>query len=66
LRFSDTKIRDLAADGITGGFSGADIAGLVRCAGSIALARTRAQGLGIDSMIITLDDVAQALREVKK
>jgi hypothetical protein len=39
---------------------------LVRCAGSIALARTRAQGMGIDSMIITLDDVAQALSEVKR
>jgi vesicle-fusing ATPase len=28
---------DLASDTVTGGFSGADIAGLVRCAGSIAL-----------------------------
>jgi ATPases of the AAA+ class len=66
IRVSRTNIRDLAADSITGGFSGADIAGLVRCAGSIALARTRAQGMGIDSMIITLDDVAQALSEVKR
>lgn len=66
IRVSRTNIRDLAADNITGGFSGADIAGLVRCAGSIALARTRAQGMGIDSMIITLDDVAQALSEVKR
>jgi vesicle-fusing ATPase len=66
IKVSRTNIRDLAADSITGGFSGADIAGLVRCAGSIALARTRAQGMGIDSMIITLDDVAQALSEVKR
>jgi len=66
IKVSRTNIRDLASDSITGGFSGADIAGLVRCAGSIALARTRAQGMGIDSMIITLDDVAQALTEVKR
>lgn len=65
MNFSRTKIRDLAADSVTGGFSGADIAGLVRCAGSIALARTRAQGTGIDSLLITLDDVVQALHEVK-
>ena len=56
---------DLAADYATGGFSGADIAGLVRCAGSIALARSREQGDGIESLVITLEDVKQALAEVK-
>jgi vesicle-fusing ATPase len=48
----------------TDGFSGADIAGLVRCAGSIALARTRNVGGGIDDLLITLDDVKLALKEV--
>jgi ATPases of the AAA+ class len=48
----------------TDGFSGADIAGLVRCAGSIALARTRNAGGGIDDLLITLDDVKLALKEV--
>jgi SpoVK/Ycf46/Vps4 family AAA+-type ATPase len=53
LRYDDTTritmiprpwmIHDLAADRWTGGFSGADIAGLVRCAGSIALDRSRKQ-----------------------
>jgi len=56
---------DLAADYATGDFSGADIAGLVRCAGSIALARSREQGDGIDSLLITMEDVKQALVEVK-
>ncbi|GKY93708.1 hypothetical protein MPSEU_000338000 [Mayamaea pseudoterrestris] len=55
---------DLAADSVTGGFSGADIAGLVRCAGSIALARARIDGSGITGMLITLEDVKQALAEV--
>mmetsp|Transcript_15631 Transcript_15631/g.23797 ORF Transcript_15631/g.23797 Transcript_15631/m.23797 type:complete len:426 (+) Transcript_15631:2-1279(+) len=54
---------DLA--GATGGFSGADIAGLVRCAGSIALARARKDGGGVDGLLITLDDVKKALLEVK-
>jgi SpoVK/Ycf46/Vps4 family AAA+-type ATPase len=53
---------DLAIE--THGFSGADIAGLVRCAGSIALARTRNAGGGIDDLLITLDDVKLALKEV--
>jgi SpoVK/Ycf46/Vps4 family AAA+-type ATPase len=67
LRSSTGRIRDLAADSVTGGFSGADCSGLVRCAGSIALARARNQGMGgIDSLVITLDDVIQALDEVKK
>lgn len=57
---------DLASDTYTKGFSGADIAGLVRCAGSIALARTRKQDDGsLDSLLITLDDVLIALEEVK-
>jgi len=56
---------DLAADYATGGFSGADIAGLVRCAGSIALARSRQQGNSIDNLIVTLSDVKQALEEAK-
>ncbi len=53
---------DLAAE--TEGFSGADIAGLVRCAGSRALARARADGTGVECIIITLDDVKQAIDEV--
>jgi vesicle-fusing ATPase len=56
---------DLAHDSVTGGFSGADLEGLVRCAGSIALSRAREEGAGIESLLITLDDVKQALREVK-
>jgi vesicle-fusing ATPase len=56
---------DLAADYATGGFSGADLAGLVRCAGSIALSRARRNGSGIDGLLITLEDVKQALKEVK-
>jgi vesicle-fusing ATPase len=57
------KIRDLAA--VTNNFSGADCAGLVRCAGSHALARARRQGQGIDGLQITLEDVSQALIEMK-
>lgn len=60
------RIKDLAADRWTGGFSGADIAGLVRAAGSLALARARQDGGGIDNLIITLQDVADALVEVKQ
>lgn len=55
---------DLAADYATGGYSGADIAGLVRCAGSIALARARRDGFGVDGLLITLDDAKQALQEM--
>jgi len=57
---------DLAADSVTGGFSGADLAGLVRCAGSIALARSRKDGNGIEGILITLEDVQQALQELKE
>lgn len=56
---------DLAADSATGGFSGADIAGLVRCAGSLALSRARHDGNGVDGLLITLEDVKSALEEVK-
>jgi len=58
-------VYDLAADYATGGFSGADIAGLVRCAGSIALTRARRDGNGVEGLLITLEDVKQALQEVK-
>lgn len=61
----DNRIRDLASSSATGQFSGADLAGLVRCAGSIALSRTRKQGVGIDSLVVTLEDVIEALDEVK-
>jgi vesicle-fusing ATPase len=60
------KIPDLANQRWTGGFSGADIAGLVRCAGSIALSRARADGGGILNLLITLEDVKLALDEVKQ
>lgn len=56
---------DLAGDEATGGFSGADIAGLVRCAGSLALSRSRMDGNGVEGLLITLEDVKQALLEVK-
>lgn len=56
---------DLAADSATGQFSGADIAGLVRCAGSLALARARSDGNGVEGLLITLEDVKQALTEVR-
>jgi SpoVK/Ycf46/Vps4 family AAA+-type ATPase len=59
------KHYDLASDEVTGGFSGADIAGLVRCAGSLALARARREGYGIDGLLITLEDVKAAVKEVR-
>jgi hypothetical protein len=40
-------------------------AGLVRNAGSIALGRARADGSGVNGLLITLEDVLQALDEVK-
>jgi vesicle-fusing ATPase len=49
----------------TRGFSGADLAGLVRCAGSIALSRARRDGTGVNGLFITLEDVKVALTEVK-
>jgi hypothetical protein len=48
---------DLAAGYATAGFSGADIVGLVRCAGSLALARAKKDGNGVYGLLITLDDV---------
>jgi ATPase family associated with various cellular activities (AAA) len=57
---------DLAADEVTGGFTGADIAGLVRCCGSLALSRARQDGYGVEGLLITLDDVKQALNEVRR
>eukprot|EP00977_Amphora_coffeiformis_P008846 scaffold1999_cov153-Amphora_coffeaeformis.AAC.6 len=58
-------VYDLAEDSATGGFSGADIAGLVRAAGSLALSRARRDGSGVGGLLITLEDVQQALNEVK-
>jgi len=55
---------DLAA--VTDEFSGADIAGLVRCAGSIALSRARVNGSGIQGLFLTLEDVKEALVELKR
>eukprot|EP00985_Skeletonema_marinoi_P007762 scaffold3453_cov230-Skeletonema_marinoi.AAC.14 len=63
LSSASAKNVDLADE--THGFSGADIEGLVRCAGSIALSRARRDGGGVESLLITLDDVQQALLEVK-
>lgn len=63
LSSASAKNVDLADE--TRGFSGADIEGLVRCAGSIALSRARRDGGGVESLLITLDDVKQALLEVK-
>lgn len=62
---SRNKTKDLASR--TEGFSGADIAGLVRNAGSIALDRTRRQSTinGISELLITLEDVKLALKELK-
>jgi len=57
---------DLAADKYTGNFSGADLAGLIRCAGSIALARARVDGNGVAGLLITLEDMLQALEEVRR
>jgi vesicle-fusing ATPase len=64
--FSTPVIGDLSADRWTGGMSGADLAGLVRCSASFALARLRLQGdSDIANLFITLDDVARAMREVR-
>lgn len=64
--FSSRRVNDLAAERWTGGFSGADLAGLVRCAGSLALSRARSDGAGVESLLITLEDVMAALVEVKR
>lgn len=39
--------------------------GLVRNAGSIALSRARVDGSGVNGLLITLEDVMQALNESK-
>lgn len=65
-RRTGKSLFDLASDRVTGGFSGADLAGLVRCAGSIALARARNDGSGVDGLFVTLDDVQQALIEIRQ
>ena len=54
---------DLADDKYTGGMSGADIAGLARNAGSLALARARRDGSGVSGLLVTLEDVIRALDE---
>jgi vesicle-fusing ATPase len=54
---------DIADDKYTGGMSGADIAGLVRNAGSLALARARKDGSGVEGLLVTLEDVLSALDE---
>mmetsp|Transcript_12683 Transcript_12683/g.18641 ORF Transcript_12683/g.18641 Transcript_12683/m.18641 type:complete len:690 (-) Transcript_12683:30-2099(-) len=66
-RFIPNAVRpkyDLAGSP-TAGFSGADIAGMVRCAGSIALSRARQDGNGVEGLLITLEDVKQAITEVR-
>ena len=57
---------DLAADYATREFSGVDIAGLICCAGSIALSRARKYGGGVEGLLITLEDVKQAFVEVRR
>jgi vesicle-fusing ATPase len=66
LRHRSRSLKDLAADRWTNGFSGADLEGLVRCAGSIALARARKDGSGVDGLLVTVDDVMKGLDEVKE
>jgi vesicle-fusing ATPase len=67
LRYNPhTRLRDLAADRWTKGFSGADLEGLVRCAGSIALSRARKDGSGVDGLLITVEDILKALDEVRQ
>ncbi len=56
-------VYDLADE--TEGFSGADIAGFVRCAGSRALSRARKDGSGVECLILTLDDAKQAIHEIR-
>jgi vesicle-fusing ATPase len=64
---SRNSIEDLSEDKWTGGFSGADLAGLVRNAGSFALARARNEGDdAFQTMLITLNDVERALTEMNK
>lgn len=62
---SDFIFVDLASDQVSGGFSGADIAGVVRNAGSIALSRLRENGEGVENLLITLEDVKTSIYEMK-
>lgn len=48
--FRPSRIHDLAADKWTRVFSGADMQGLVRCAGSLALSRAHQDGSGVDTV----------------
>lgn len=64
--FAGRQIKDLAADKWTRAFSGADLAGLVRSAGSLALARVRQNDEGLENLLITIEDVVDALKEVKR
>ena len=61
---SRLPVYDLAEE--TRGYSGADIAGLVRCAGSRALARTRIDGSDVDGILLTLEDVKDAMKEMQQ
>lgn len=61
-----SSIHDLASDRWTGGFSGADLEGLVRCASSHALSRARQEGNGVEGLLVTVEDVLRALRELKQ
>lgn len=63
---SNKQTKSIDLSDATAGFSGADIAGLVRCAGSIALARCRQDSKNVMELMITLDDVKTALNEIKK
>ncbi|GAX16873.1 hypothetical protein FisN_5Hh246 [Fistulifera solaris] len=65
-RRTEKSTYDLASNRATGGFSGADLAGLVRCAASIGFAKARKDGTGVSGLFITLDDVQQALVEMRK
>ena len=65
IRNSVSSTYDLASDSITNGFSGADLQGLVRCAGSIALARARKNGTSVEELQLTLEDVKMGLLEVQ-
>jgi vesicle-fusing ATPase len=60
------RIHDLASDRWTGGYSGADLEGLVRCAASHALSRARQEGNGVEGLLVTVEDVLNALREVQE
>jgi vesicle-fusing ATPase len=66
IPFAGSQIKDLAADQWTRGYSGADIAGLVRSSGSLALSRVRLNDEGLENLLITVEDVVEALKEVKR